>query len=49
MALEEKGLSKEEALKRIFLIDSKGLIVKVSNYYSKRTSLLLCAESYEFD
>lgn len=30
MAMEKEGIAKEESLKKIWMVDSKGLIVKVS-------------------
>lgn len=30
MAMEKEGLAKDESLKKIWMVDSKGLIVKVS-------------------
>lgn len=31
MAMEKEGLPKDECIKKIWMVDSKGLIVKVSN------------------
>lgn len=31
MAMEKEGLPKEKAIKKIWMVDSKGLIVKVRN------------------
>lgn len=36
MAMEKEGLAKDECIKKIWMVDSKGLIVKVSNCSSNR-------------
>lgn len=42
MAMEKEGMSKDAAIKRIWMVDSKGLIVKVMRFsYSFK-----CCDSY---
>lgn len=36
MAMEKEGLPKDECIKKIWMVDSKGLIVKVSNCSANR-------------
>lgn len=47
MAMEKEGLPKDECIKKIWMVDSKGLIVKVSNchsspYMRSRSSRYFC-------
>lgn len=52
MAMAEAGISEKEALKRVWMVDSKGLIVKVNlidyalDVYVESVYVMLCAKTH---
>lgn len=53
MAMAEAGISEKEALKRVWMVDSRGLIVKVNlidyalDVYVESVYVMLCKDTFK--